>query len=59
MLEMREFGRLPKRNRTASEKEQKLAMRLCDAKRAGKLSAEEEAELLRLLPTVLLPHKFL
>ena len=45
MVVIGEFGKLPKRIRTASKKEQKLVMRVCNAKRAGKLSAGEEAEL--------------
>jgi len=45
MEAIREFGRLPKESRTASEKERKLAMNLRDAKRGGNLSDEQKAEL--------------
>ena len=39
MEAIRKFGRLPKRSRTASEEEQKLAVRLKNAKRGGHLTA--------------------
>ena len=45
MEAIRKFGRLPKRSRTASKKEQKLAVRLMNAKRGGHLSDEHKAEL--------------
>ena len=45
MEAIRTLGRLPKEIRTATKEEQQLAMKLRDARRAGKLSKEEESEL--------------
>ena len=45
MEEIRKFGRLPKRSRTASKRELKLAVRLMHARGGGQLSDEHEAEL--------------
>ena len=45
MEEIRKLGRLPKRNRTASKKEQKLAVGLKNAKRGCHLNDEHKAEL--------------
>ena len=39
------LGRLPKETKTATKEEQRLAMKLRDAKRAGNLSDEHKAEL--------------
>ena len=45
MQAIRTLGRLPKSTRTATEEERHLAEKLRKARRQGKLSGEEEAEL--------------
>ena len=44
MQAIRTLGRLPKETRTATKDERQLALKLRRARRAGKLSGEEEAE---------------
>ena len=45
MEAIRTLGRMPKETKTAPKDEQKLARRLREARRRGKLSAENEKEL--------------
>ena len=45
MEAIRTLGRMPKETKTAPKDEQKLARRLREARRQGKLSAENEKEL--------------
>ena len=45
MQAIRSLGRLPKETRKATKDERQLAEKLRRARRAGKLSVEEEAEL--------------
>ena len=46
MEAIRTLGRMPKETKAGPKDEQKLARRLREARRQGKLSAEEETELL-------------